>query len=149
MSGMRDAPSATAGTTTTRTPQLIREEAARRLATGGVHYPAMARTADGLVAIAYTEASIGAAHPVLLHQHATVVSRPYRGGGAATYLKHEFLRRIAKECPDVRLVRTEVARENTGMRRLNARLGFRDVEQRSDWVISGEALRRLLAENGR
>jgi GNAT superfamily N-acetyltransferase len=65
----------------------------------------------------------------------TAVVRSHRGKGLARWVKAESLRLLARDRPDVALVATTNAEENTVIRHVNERLGFVPVATHTTCVL--------------
>jgi GNAT superfamily N-acetyltransferase len=86
----------------------------------------VALTGDDTVA-AFTELRVSAAPTATASTEDTATLVAHRRRGLATAVKAESLLRLRGDRPDVGLVTTSNAEENTAMRAVNERVGFRPV----------------------
>ena len=98
----------------------LEQAVARR---GGQIRVTAALNAGGQV-VAFTELRVGEAAGSLASIEDTAVLRAYRRRGLGRWVKAESLASLRTARSDVRLVATRNAEENTGIRDLNAALGF-------------------------
>lgn len=125
-----------------RLSATVRREAERHHALGYLQLSALARLGQDGPAIGYTEATIRPDDPTTLVQHTTVVLPQARGHGVARWLVCSFHERVMGVRPHVVRARTEVAEFNTPMRRVNARLGYQDIDVRKEWILEDATLYR-------
>ena len=94
-----------------------------------------------------TEVTFASWEPELVLQQNTAIDPDHRGIGLAKWAKATMLLRLRSERPEVASVRTGNAFSNDAMVAINAALGFRVTEVRTEWQGSvTELLERLPAE---
>jgi mycothiol synthase len=83
-------------------------------------------------------------HPELAVQQDTVVLPEHRGQRLGAWIKAASLRWLAEDRPDIRLVRTSTAADNTPMLAINEQVGFlADLATQDREASLGELLARL------
>ena len=110
------------------TPERVRVEDSR-LAAGWQTLRAMA-VDEGGTPVAYSVLHLPRTNPEHALQDDTLVLRAHRGHGLGTRVKVANLRQLAALAdPGRRWLHTYTAQDNAAMQRVNARFGFRAVEE--------------------
>lgn len=114
------------------TAARIREVEARRLEQGRYSYTTVAVAPDGQLA-AYTQLGGARDEPARLYQWDTLVRPEHRGHRLGMALKLANLRSLQAELGHPAVVHTWNAPENAPMIAVNNHLGFRPVDQGTEW----------------
>lgn len=116
------------------TPDRLRRMAAREREQGRTHLSALAIHRSTGVVAAQSDLTIdaGVEHA---NQLGTFVHRAHRGKRLGMAVKVANLRRLHRDRPDVRFVRTMNAETNDHMVSINVELGFEVVEVLTEWTI--------------
>lgn len=110
----------------------LRTTEARRQAQGRTTYRAIAVDAGGDV-VGCTDVLVPAPPSLEVHQGGTLVLTEHRGHRLGTALKLATLRRLSREQPERRTMHTYNAAENGPMIAVNDAMGYRSVEENSEW----------------
>ncbi len=109
-------------------------ELERMLATrGSERWTFIARDRASGAWAGFTDLATSPAAPYLVSVLNTGVSPAYRGRGLARWLKAELLDWVAREHPEIRLVRTANADSNAAMVLINEQLGFKPYSAQTVW----------------
>lgn len=124
----------------TLTPERLQEMDQHQLADGTERWMLYARhKEDGRLA-GFTDVLWHPNRPALLKQDLTGVLPEYRGHGLGRLLKAVMLRRVLKERPQVRYVRTTNANANAPMLKINRALGFQPFAAHTIWQLKTDEL---------
>lgn len=126
------------------TPEQIRHMEERTLANGAERWSMYMRevSTDALAGI--TEVIWKPSNPQILDQQATVVFPQYRGKGLGRWLKAAMLKKVLKERPQVKFIRTENVDTNEAMLNINNELGFKPYLSECLWQIETEKVAAYL-----
>ena len=94
--------------------------------------------------VALTDVVVPAGRPAVAHQEDTVVRPDHRNRGLGRWVKAEMLRWLAEKEPQLELIVTWNATENSAMRSINTELGFVPGDTWTEWQFKvDELIRRL------
>lgn len=116
------------------------DERGRALAGAELWVSAAVESATARV-VAFTEVGVGSSRTDA-NQEGTVVAADHRRRGLASLVKADMILRLRRDRPELRRVSTTTALANTGMRAVNARLGFQQLARRRLLRVPMSAVRR-------